>query len=344
MDEKIIYELVFWAPVHAKPFNKSHLVSNTGEVKNIKRNRILKQSLSDGYYRISLSFENSAKTFRVHRLVAEIFCEKRTDIKTANIVNHIDGNKVNNDSKNLEWVTVQENNIHARKLGLITTYRRPVLQFDMNEKFLNRYISLTEALQKTGVNHTNILNVCKGKKYCLSAGGYKWRYESKISDEVPDISNWKTINNYPNYLVSFHGKIYSKYSKRLIKNIPSNGYYSVDIRSNGKRKRFKVHQLVAQSYIPNPENKKYVNHLDYNRSNNKVENLEWVTHSENMFHASKKRYKKVVQYSKNGTKIRIFDSITGAHNETGAGKSHIVQVCKGKRPTAGGYIWKYFEN
>ncbi len=64
-------------------------------------------------------------------------------------------------------------------------------------------------------------------------------------------------------------------------------YKRVTFSVHGKTKRFTVHRLVAQAFIPNPENKQHVNHIDNNGENNKVGNLEWCTHSENMLHAQK---------------------------------------------------------
>lgn len=66
-----------------------------------------------------------------------------------------------------------------------------------------------------------------------------------------------------------------------------NGYLSVELWENGNRKRVYVHRLVAEKYIPNPENKREVNHKDGNKLNNSVDNLEWVTSSENKYHAYK---------------------------------------------------------
>lgn len=67
----------------------------------------------------------------------------------------------------------------------------------------------------------------------------------------------------------------------------NNGYYSVMLHKNKKKKNHRIHQMVARAFIPNPENKEMINHIDCNRLNNKVENLEWCTNSENQIHAMK---------------------------------------------------------
>ena len=103
---------------------------------------------------------------------------------------------------------------------------------------------------------------------------------------------WRDVVGYEDYfLVSNLGNVYSKRSGKLSKQFRrKNGYMTVANKIGGrcgKNVCFKVHRLVAEAFIPNPENKPFVNHLDSVRSNNTVENLEWVTPKENSEHAVK---------------------------------------------------------
>lgn len=94
-------------------------VSNTGKLRNIKTGTIYRQYKNhQGYYQVcvSLGGRNAKKVFRVHRAVAETFIAK---VKDKPVINHKDGNKENNNVDNLEWVTSQENTIHALKTGLL---------------------------------------------------------------------------------------------------------------------------------------------------------------------------------------------------------------------------------
>ena len=104
---------------------------------------------------------------------------------------------------------------------------------------------------------------------------------------------WKDIKNYEGlYQVSNFGNIKSltfknkqgTYKRELIlkKALGKNGYHKVILQKDRNRKTVSVHRLVAEAFIPNPENKKCVNHLDCNRTNNRIDNLEWCTHSENV--------------------------------------------------------------
>lgn len=94
---------------------------------------------------------------------------------------------------------------------------------------------------------------------------------------------WRTISQNSNYEVSNYGEIRNKKrGKMLIPYINSCGYPQIKIAvARGVWKKLTVHRLVAQAFIPNPLSKPYVNHKDYNRANNRVDNLEWVTPSEN---------------------------------------------------------------
>ena len=101
---------------------------------------------------------------------------------------------------------------------------------------------------------------------------------------------YKIIKDFENYMVDENGNILN-WKTQIFKKPTSNnrgkGYLYVDLYNNGKHKRVYIHRLVAQAFIPNPENKPYINHIDGNPRNNNVKNLEWCTPLENVEHASK---------------------------------------------------------
>ena len=107
---------------------------------------------------------------------------------------------------------------------------------------------------------------------------------------------WKKIENYPNYEISNLGNVKSYHFKKP-KNLKKElnlGYYRVVLCNKGISKRFLVHRLVAKAFIENTENKIEVNHIDECKKNNNVENLEWVTHRENIqFSKTKKSISKI---------------------------------------------------
>ena len=162
---------------------------------------------------------------------------------------------------------------------------------------------------------------------------------------------WKSVIGYEGlYEVSSCGQIKSLRKGVLLTPYKINGYYVVRLCKNGKMKNCKVHRLVAIAFIPNPENKAFVDHIDTNRSNNRVENLRWVTRQENYdnplsIKAQKEAVsRRVVQYDLNGNLLNVFSSITEASRKTGCGIAAIQQVCRGHTYTSKGYIWRYEED
>ena len=98
------------------------------------------------------------------------------------------------------------------------------------------------------------------------------------------MEEWRTIKDYENYQVSNCGRIINKNTSKILKNTFKSGYYNICLVNNKNRKTLKVHRLVAQSFIPNLENKPEVNHKDKNKLNNNIDNLEWMTRKENNIH------------------------------------------------------------
>lgn len=170
----------------------------------------------------------------------------------------------------------------------------------------------------------------------------------------------KLIKGFENYSITMSGRVINnvtKMEKKPSDNHSGNGYMYVDLYNRGKRKRFYVHRLVAEAYVPNPHNKPYINHIDGNPKNNDYTNLEWCTPSENVDHASKvlgvmpqykeaneKRKKAVKQIDVfTGKEICVYESIRDAERETGIKSSNIVSALKKRCEQAGGYRWCYVE-
>lgn len=159
------------------------------------------------------------------------------------------------------------------------------------------------------------------------------------------MANIKDIVGYEGlYQITSDGKVYSLYSNKYLKtHIDGCGYERVKLYKNHKGIQYDIHRLVAKVFIDNPENKEQVNHIDGNKFNNNVENLEWVTRLENIHHAYdtglKKSARKIICLETG----KIFNSAKEAGEYYNTHFSHIYKVCKGERKTAGGYHWNYYE-
>lgn len=150
------------------------------------------------------------------------------------------------------------------------------------------------------------------------------------------------IKDYPNYYINRYGEIYNKNFKMLKQEKGKGGYLRVTLYKFGKSKHFLVHRLVAQTFIQNPNNLPEVNHLDNNPLNNCVDNLSWCTAKEN---SRWSKSKAVIQLDpKTNEPIRIWKCIRDADECLNIDNGSISKCCKGNAKTAGGYIWRYYEN
>jgi hypothetical protein len=173
---------------------------------------------------------------------------------------------------------------------------------------------------------------------------------------------WKPIVKFENYEISNLGNVRSiertvitknnhkrKYKSKQLKTfLNEGGYLITNIKINNIYYNFRIHRLVAETFIPNPENKPTVNHKDCNKQNNNVLNLEWATYGENIKHAydnnlnnCKSQYKSVLQYSKTGKFICKYESISAAKKFLNITGVHISDVCNGRMKSAYGYIWEF---
>ena len=157
---------------------------------------------------------------------------------------------------------------------------------------------------------------------------------------------WKQYLN-TNYSVSDDGQVRNDKTNRILSQSTQQDYKHVTLSIDGKQKRMRVHRLVAEVFLDNPQNKPYVNHKDGNRGNNSVENLEWATPAENTQHAVLTGLfvsgvaKPVNQYSLDGQLMMTFPSATEASRQTGTAQEKITMCCKRQRETANDYQWRY---
>lgn len=196
---------------------------------------------------------------------------------------------------------------------------------------------------------------------------------------------WKPIKGYEGYYeISNFGKVRSLdrivkqgTSLRKVKaktinlHIGAYGYPCVSLCKDGKTKCFPIHRLLARAFIPNPENKPHIDHIDTDKTNYRLDNLRWCTQKENMNNPltlafckervytkertekinktkiERKRKtapKKIYQFDKNGYLIKEYNSIREASIENNISRETISRCCHKEAMTAGGYLWSFKED
>ena len=261
-----------------------------GGIRNKKTKRLRNDECKNHEY---ISIKINKTTMVKHMLVASTFCENPNNLEQ---VNHIDGNKRNNKSSNLEWISASDNIKDAltkrgRKKAIDNALRTQIKIIYKNGE-IKHYNSISDAQKGLSLPHrciSNCIHRNKGYYYGANTGPKKkkvwiWRVETIINSQNVDIIEKNiTIEGYTHLIACSDGSILNK-KRNKVGSI--NGVY-LRTRSSNNINSTSLHRLIAATFIPNPENKPYVNHIDGNKQNNAVTNLEWVTQSENMQHAIK---------------------------------------------------------
>lgn len=174
--------------------------------------------------------------------------------------------------------------------------------------------------------------------------GYEGLYEVSNTGKVKSLK--RTVKSYNDWDRTFNEKILTLHSSKITERHPKPMYH-VELWKDNKRKVMMIHRLVAETFIPNPEGKPQVNHIDGNRMNNCVDNLEWVTCSENSKHAyrtglSKPKGCKPIRGTnkKNGLVVE-YQSIEEAARELKGNPDAIRAALKGRSASSCGYYWEY---
>jgi hypothetical protein len=313
-----------------------YIISSLGKVKIIKTQKIMKiksmNTNGEHYYRITLQLDKNSinkkqKTFYIHRLVAFTFLNNEDNLPT---VDHIDKNCINNNVSNLRWASYKTQGINKKDKNKHQENR--IIKVYKDNKFLGNFNSINKISVELNLSRSSLFNAIKNGEVYKNL-----IFKCKIEDLKFEF--WKEIKD-EKYFISNMGrvKIKNNFNEKLLNGTKTkNNYINISI----DKKIFQLHRLVAMYFCENINNKLQVNHIDGDKTNNKADNLEWVTQSENLLHMYKinKHLLTVIEKldSENNV-IETFNSIAEAKRKTGL--TSLYHAIGKRNVMAGGYKWR----
>jgi HNH endonuclease/NUMOD1 domain len=316
-------------------------VSNDGLVRNIKTRNYITLSFRDEYYRVKVFDGQRNKNYYVNVLVATYFCIRP---EGTNVVHHRNGKKTDNRAENLEWVTYGRNTDEWQKTR---DYVNEIEQHE-NGKLIKVWKSVREASETLEYNGDCIRHCCNGLRKTYK--GFVWNYknerkkkisEEEIAEDYVEIGVIKGWDFSGNYIHRDGSRIIGKKGREMV-SVLRDGYEIVELTdANGiGHSSLSVHKIINQ-VLKGGKYEAEMDHKDENKSNNDLDNLEEVTHEENVTRACGKAVKQIDV--KTGDVIESFRCIRDAYKKLGK-TGHIGDVCSGKREVAHGYKWEWVKD
>jgi hypothetical protein len=309
---------------------EEYVISNRGNVFSLKRFQFLKPDDDNAVY---LYNGPHRKYFALDRLVLLNFMANMRNL----IIDHIDGDRTNNRLDNLREVPVSESQRHKQFSKLRAN---EIAQYELDGTFIRNWSSMTEISNSLGFGTSAISKCCSGGR--PSAYGFIWKNLNYVAD-VSDFVDIKMDNDktYSNYKIDRTGAVLGKYNKKIKPIVNNHGILMFNLTSDlGTNDNLFIHHLVACTFIENPHHYTEVVHIDGNKENNEVSNLEW---REAPTSTPQSNWKRINQIDRETDEvIATFDSIHDACialNRTNG--SNIVRICQGHGHIAYGYKWSY---
>jgi hypothetical protein len=327
-------------PVYLEASN--YQVSRDGRVRNKTTRYVLTPEPRPltGYTYVTLTRDDGT-TFVIglHVLIAHAFLPLDPDRP---YVDHIDRVKTNNDVSNLRRVTPKENSANR---AASTRSSKAIEQLADNGVLIQVWPSTKEAATVLGIYRYSINMACNGKVQLVS--GYRWRY-LVTGPAATEKEEWRTITyDGVEIQASSCGRI--KLERSWSYGHETQGRMMAHIsRADRTTFRVPVHDIICTAFHgPRPTPESVARALDHDRLNNRAANLEWSTMTEiykdRKPPARGRRGKTVQQYTREGELLASYASMILAASAVNIPASSISVCCRGKKPTAGGFIWRYAE-
>ena len=324
-------------------------VSSLGRTRNTRGQVFLGSQDISGYRRVQMTLPpKMKKNFYVHRLVAYAFYGPPSSPQL--VVNHIDGDPGNNCLDNLEYATYSENSRRSRARSSQNPSPRSgkaVMVRKVGMQTWTTFPSMRQAAEAVGVHHSSVSHCCRGKQ--LTCQGHEFML-APVTDLLGEI--WAaavcpaTSTMMLGYQISTHGRMQGP-TGFISHGSALKGYRRITFQG----RCIYVHRIMAATFLKVPSTSMdwEVDHKDGNRANNLVDNLEVVTHSENMYRALAMRDNRGVVSTRRPVRGRrlpsdtwcSFSSVSEAADYVGGHVSNIIKCCKGKYKSCCGYVWEY---
>lgn len=321
---------------YIKGYNKKYLISDHGDVFSCIYNCIIKASKTKlEYYQARLQKNKKQINKYIHVLVYETFIGKKNENF---VIDHINRNKLDNRLTNLREVSKSDN---AKNCVKKLNTNKIILQYSLDNKLIKIWYKLEDIIKTSNYSIKKIIDCLSNKKE--HAYNYIWKYEKKLNQKIVD-KYFKPVKNdkdmdFSNYKINKNGDIINK-NNIILKPDLEQTYINIKLYLNNKNKVFKIHRLVALTFLDKPKNKNIVNHLDGNPLNNHVSNLEWTTNRGNTEHSIGIKINK--HDLKTNKIIETYPTFKKAYESINIKKSYLIRdACQGKRDSIYGFKWSY---